>query len=657
MLNTLQPPQTEENLPKEDTRLSVLFPIIATILAGTFVWITFIFSRQEQRYSLPPDSITKLNPQILKPITPEELANEVAYYETSEINQVSPELIAEKNNPNRKIISPKSSEDAEKIKAIVEQSGGTIIDTNQSNLVIEYPQSNEQNLETQLAENNVDASVEVDVPTFVLAESDVWNLAKIEAPKAWEITQGESTRIGIIDTGIDYTHPELISRYVGGYDSVDEDLDPRDVHGHGTHVAGIVASSLNNSGTAGVAPGANLYAYKAISDSGVGYVSDMIESIDRAMNDGVQVINLSIGTDQSVIALENKVKEAANRGITIVAAAGNTNGGAVMYPAAYDAVLSVTATDENDQLASFSSLGGDIAAPGVNILSTLPGGRYGTMSGTSMAAPHVAATAALLIAKGETNPKQLLLATTYDLGTVGPDGIYGYGRLQTGESVAPASPSPTPQEPSPTPPEPSPTPTTQPDIEQTPIATDSSEATSSAKNPLPKIDQATNSAQIRRRSLFSPTSPTPKPTPPSSSQIIEEKIPENSRAVRTIYRVIEEIFKNQTNRNGFGSSRFLPSTSTKTSPTPIPSVSPSPSVLPTNSPDSSESPMVTSEPAASPETNVENSDNEIDTNREAESEKSTTNRGARPGRVRGATSSSLTKEMVVALIELLNIVL
>jgi subtilisin family serine protease len=200
--------------------------------------------------------------------------------------------------------------------------------------------------------------------------------------------------------------------------------DPFDDHGHGTHVAGIIAADLNNSGIAGAAPKARIYAIKALAADGTGYISDLITAIDWAITNNLQLLNFSLGTTYDSSLLRHKIQDAAGRGIIITAAAGNTNGGALLYPAAYNEVIAVSATDSKDNFASFSSLGAEVAAPGVSIRSTVPGGRYATWSGTSMAAPHVTATLALMLANGQLDVRQQLRDTATDLGPAGKDSYF-----------------------------------------------------------------------------------------------------------------------------------------------------------------------------------------------------------------------------------------
>jgi hypothetical protein len=219
--------------------------------------------------------------------------------------------------------------------------------------------------------------------------------------------------IAVIDTGVDYLHPDLGGclgagcRVIGGYDVVDDDNDPTDEHGHGTHVAGIAAGTGLSSG---VAQEAKLLAYRALDENGSGSTSDVVEAIERAVNDGAHIINLSLGeSDGKPDSPQNlAVREAVRRGVLVVAAAGNSGPqwGTVGSPGNEVSALTVGALGLDDKVARFSSRGPDrsdytlkpdISAPGVNILSAVPGGGHMILSGTSMATPYVAGVAALLI--------------------------------------------------------------------------------------------------------------------------------------------------------------------------------------------------------------------------------------------------------------------
>ncbi|SMO84143.1 S8 family peptidase [Melghirimyces algeriensis] len=229
---------------------------------------------------------------------------------------------------------------------------------------------------------------------------------KVKAPAAWNITRGsKSTRIAIVDTGVQYNHPDLSGKVIRGYDFVDNDWYPNDGNGHGTHVAGTAAAVTNNSrGVAGMAPNATIYAVRVLNNRGYGTLSDVANGIIHAANNGSDVINLSLGFTYYSSTLENAVNYAWNKGAVVVAAAGNDGNTAKNYPAAYRNAIAVANTDAYDRKNPLSTYGTwvDVAAPGTNILSTHPNG-YQYMSGTSMASPHVAGLAGLLDSQGRSN--------------------------------------------------------------------------------------------------------------------------------------------------------------------------------------------------------------------------------------------------------------
>lgn len=253
-----------------------------------------------------------------------------------------------------------------------------------------------------------------------VAGSDGAASANIDAPEGWDInSQANSLVIAVIDTGIDYTHPDLAANIwtnpnpssakdIHGYDFYNEDGDPMDDHYHGTHVSGTIAASGNNGvGVTGVAWSARLMALKFLSSTGVGATSDAIQCIHYATVNGAKITSNSWGGGAYSSALQAEIVAAGQAGVLFVAAAGNNGQDAdiePMYPAAYnlDNIISVAASDEDDQLASFSNYGVatvDIAAPGVGILSTIPGNQYGFLSGTSMATPYVSGACSLLLAQ------------------------------------------------------------------------------------------------------------------------------------------------------------------------------------------------------------------------------------------------------------------
>ncbi len=223
-----------------------------------------------------------------------------------------------------------------------------------------------------------------------------------------------SVRIAVVDTGVDYTHPDLSGKVDTGqdWDFVNNDNDAMDDNLHGTHVAGIAAAATNNStGIGGVSINtAKILPVKVLNQSGSGYYSWIASGIIYAVDHGAKVINLSLGGSVRSTALEQAVNYAWNNGAVVVAAAGNSNNSSKTYPGAYDKAMAVWASDQNDAKASFSSYGRwvDIGAPGVSILSTIPfikdtkdGSQdsYYLGSGTSMATPHVAGLAGLIISQ------------------------------------------------------------------------------------------------------------------------------------------------------------------------------------------------------------------------------------------------------------------
>ncbi len=280
------------------------------------------------------------------------------------------------------------------------------------------------------------------------AQALPWGIDRIDADLVWGATAGDPVKVAVIDTGIELSHPDLKNNIKGVYNAINPLKSANDDNGHGTHVAGIIAAENNSIGVIGAGPQIDLYAVKALDRRGSGYLSDIIEGIDWVIANGIQVINMSLGTTADIQSFHDAVARANAAGIIQVAAAGN-DGLAVNYPAAYTEVIAVSATDSTDAITSWSSRGVevDLAAPGLSIYSTYKGQTYRTLSGTSMATPHVAGTAALILTQtvkcdmdssGSCSPAEVqnrLQATASDLGISGPDGLYGYGLVDAYAAV------------------------------------------------------------------------------------------------------------------------------------------------------------------------------------------------------------------------------
>lgn len=273
-----------------------------------------------------------------------------------------------------------------------------------------------------------------------------WNINKIDAELVWPSgNNADPIKIGVIDTGIDLTHQDLAANIKGGINTIwpaYNTSSPKDDNGHGTHVTGIIAALNNSIGVIGAAPLTDLFSIKTLDRRGSGFLSDIIEGIDWAIANGMQITNMSLGTSSDIQSFHDAVIKAKSAGIIQVAAAGNS-GGAVNFPAAYPEVIAVSATDSNNLIPSWSSRGPevDLSAPGVSIFSTYKGNKYATLSGTSMASPHVAGVTALVLNTLITpaydingnlkwDPEEVqnkLQNTATDLGTAGFDNLYGYG--------------------------------------------------------------------------------------------------------------------------------------------------------------------------------------------------------------------------------------
>lgn len=356
-----------------------------------------------------------------------------------------------------------------------------------------------------LSHNPHVASIDLDDTVYAVdAELDnSWGVRRIGAGTVHTdyANKGTGVKIGIVDSGVNFFHPDLNDNFDPtnlGYDFYYYDYDPMDVYGHGTHVAGTACAEDNDNGVkdangnplygvVGVAPECNLYSLRVLNEDGVGYWSDIIAAVEWSTGALMQienvftgkwlavqgtpmdVINLSLGKDRNPGSIVKQAFDNAEaQGVVIVAAAGNSGnlsgkGKNVIYPAKFASVIAVAATDSADKRASFSSTGSEVelAAPGVSVYSTWNdntsysnpqpvcdalGDCYKYGSGTSMASPHVAGVAALVIATGvlDTNGngrindevRAVMNSTATDLGIVGGDYQYGYGLVSAVAAVA-----------------------------------------------------------------------------------------------------------------------------------------------------------------------------------------------------------------------------
>ena len=297
------------------------------------------------------------------------------------------------------------------------------------------------------------------VPDDPLYGSNQWHLQRVGAPTAWNYSCGRGVTVAVVDTGVACFDRGPFSRgsdlagtrCEGGWNFVDDSSEAFDDHGHGTHVAGTIAQTTNNGvGTAGLAYCATLLPVKVLGRQGFGRVTNVAEGIRFAVDGGAQIINLSLGGPTKSRIVGDAVRYALDRGVIVVAAAGNTGRsgptrGSVGWPAAIPGVIAVSATDADDNLASFSSRGPEIglAAPGVAVTqqTICNGGRdrcelFATFNGTSMASPHVAAAAAMVMALGVTEPARVREALADSARKRGEREQFGAGIVDAGAATA-----------------------------------------------------------------------------------------------------------------------------------------------------------------------------------------------------------------------------
>ncbi|MBS2018523.1 MAG: peptidase S8 [Deltaproteobacteria bacterium] len=282
--------------------------------------------------------------------------------------------------------------------------------------------------------------------------SEQWHMARVGAERGWEYACGLGVTVAVVDTGIAcYDEGGFMkgtdlggTSCVKGYNFVGKNEIAADDQGHGTHVAGTIAQTTNNGvGVAGLAHCAKLMPVKVLSSRGWGTMADVAEGIRWAADHGAQVINLSLGSSSKSGVVENAVKHALKKGVVVVAAAGNS-GRSVGYPAAYSGVIAVSATDRNDNIAYFSSRGPEvtIGAPGVNVVqqTICENGKnkceiFGAFNGTSMASPHLAGAAAILVGQGVTDPDSVRAVLQSTATPKEDKNLFGAGILESGKAT------------------------------------------------------------------------------------------------------------------------------------------------------------------------------------------------------------------------------
>lgn len=368
-------------------------------------------------------------------------------------------LVKFKTGISKDKITEIHSQEKTKTKRSIDKLGVQIVELPQGATPSELVDQFKKLPEVEYAEENYLAKA-----TFIPNDPDYssqWNLAKIDAPSAWDKQQASAGPVAVLDTGIDATHPDLNGEVISGFNYISGDTNTADDNGHGTHVSGIIEAVTNNgTGIASIGYHGTLLPVKVLDSSGSGTYGDIASGIVYATDHGAKVINMSLAGSSSSQTLTDAVNYAKNHGVLPVAAAGNNGNSTPVYPAAIPGVLAVSASTSSDTLASFSNYGSDIfvAAPGTNILSTYKGS-YTQLSGTSMAAPHLAGLLALALSSPNQSGLSVTSAVCQTADKVGPyaynqsgwNQYFGCGRINAGKLFAllsgqtpVASPTPTP---------------------------------------------------------------------------------------------------------------------------------------------------------------------------------------------------------------------
>jgi subtilisin family serine protease len=266
--------------------------------------------------------------------------------------------------------------------------------------------------------NNISLLPYVREDVYGLSPNDAqflgWEIKKFNIEKQWKMSEGEGVKIAVIDTGCDLDHVDIKNNLLEGKNFVEKNKDPMDRCGHGTHCAGTIAAENNGLGMVGIAPRAKIIPVKALNDSGQGDINNIVNAIKWSSDIGADIISMSLGSKQSLPALENIISYAESKGCIMFCAAGNDGPSTdIMYPAKYSNTIAIGAIDQNLNRTNFTCSGEtlDFLAPGHDILSCVPGNKYALMSGTSMSTPFAVGCAALLLSYTRNNTTNKLKST------------------------------------------------------------------------------------------------------------------------------------------------------------------------------------------------------------------------------------------------------
>lgn len=264
------------------------------------------------------------------------------------------------------------------------------------------------------------------------SENIDWGVRRIRIPEAWRTATGEGVRVGVIDTGIATAHSDLQGAVIGGFNAINGGS-YKDDNNHGTYVASVIAARRNGLGIIGVAPDALLYAIKVLGSDGRGYISDVIEGCQWALEEGLQVVNMSLGSNYKSIAMREAMDVVASQGMITIAAAGNDGERGIFYPARNDVTICVGGSGMDNERMSWSNYGrtlkeNGVLAPGDWILAANKDGSWQRVAGTSIATPHVTGIIALLL-EMKCNKRELVRKFVFEGASQfdNPDELRGHG--------------------------------------------------------------------------------------------------------------------------------------------------------------------------------------------------------------------------------------